>query len=188
MSTTSHPARVMIDGEFCYPLYSPRGCVEGVMLHAGDAAVQLVFEPHGDTRASAFEALRAGTRVRVEALPVAACDQADPDHALYRFEQLVSVEGCTPDESPRPSARAPYSGIVVRLNFARHGAPNGFVLDNGDFIHTRPEGMAELSLGVGDRVEADGDARPLPGGCGVVVEASVVNGRALGQPRRRANA
>ncbi len=188
MSTTDPVAPVTIDGEFRYPLYSPRGCVEGVMLHAGHAAVQLVFEPHGDTAASAFETLRAGTRVRVEAHAMAPSDQGEADHPLYRFEQLVSVEGRAPDRSPRASERAPYSGIVVRLNFARHGAPNGFVLDNGDFIHTRPEGMAELSLGVGDRVEADGDARPLMSGCGVVVEASVVNGRALGQPRRPAHA
>jgi hypothetical protein len=81
--------------------------------------------------------------------------------------------------------RAPYSGIVVRLNFARHGEPNGFVLDSGDFIHTRPEGMAQLQLGVGERVEADGETRPLAGGAGVVVEASVINGRALDGPRAR---
>jgi hypothetical protein len=188
MNINRQPARVTIEGEFRYPLYSPRGGVEGAMLQADEEEVQLVFEPHGDTGATAFSSLRAGTVVRVEAHPEIAFDHGEPQHPVYRFERLVSIGGRAPDEAAHSTARAPYSGIVVRLNFARHGEPNGFVLDSGDFIHTRPEGMAQLRLGVGDRVEADGDTRPLMGGCGVVVEASVVNGRPLVKPRRPAHA
>ena len=180
MNILRHPARHSFDAEFRYPLYSPRGGVEGAMLLADGEDVQLVFEPHGDPGATVFAALRAGTRVRVEASPeVAHADHGEPAHRVYRFERVVGIEGRAEDEEMPGQARAPYSGIVVRLNFARHGEANGFVLDSGDFIHTRPEGMAQLQLGVGDRVEADGEARPLAGGAGVVVEASVVNGRPL---------
>ena len=33
----------------------------------------------------------------------------------------------------------------MRLNYAKHGAANGVVLDNGDFVHTRPDGFAALA-------------------------------------------
>ena len=54
------------------------------------------------------------------------------------------------------------------------------VLDTGDFIHVKPDGMARLGLKVGDKVEADGDAQMLSTGKGWAVEATKVNGKALG--------
>ena len=54
------------------------------------------------------------------------------------------------------------------------------MLDTGDFIHTKPDGMARLGLNVGDKVEADGDAQMLSTGKGWAVEATTVNGKALG--------
>ena len=187
MNILLHPARHSLDAEFRYPIYSPRGGVEGAMLLADEQDVQLVFEPHGDPGSAVFSAMRAGTRIKVEARlePAGPAHHGEPAHRVYRFERLVSIEGRAAEEEMPGQSRAPYSGIVVRLNFARHGEPNGFVLDSGDFIHTRPEGMAQLQLGVGDRVEADGETRPLAGGAGVVVEASVINGRTLDGPRAK---
>ncbi len=189
MNILYHPARHSIDAEYRYPLYSQRGGVEGVLLLADEEHIQLVFEPQGDVGPALFGGLRTGTRVRVEArAEPASAFRGGSAHRVYRFERLVSVEGrAVGDAAPAPP-RAPYSGIVVRLNFARHGEPNGYVLDSGDFIHIRPEGMAQLQqqLGVGDRIEADGETRPLAGGPGVVVEAAVVNGRAIGRPKRPA--
>ena len=49
------------------------------------------------------------------------------------------------------------------------------MLDNGDFVHTRPQGFARLNLKVGDRVQAEGRVRPLATGEGRVVEAARVN-------------
>ena len=176
-----HPTET-IDGEFRYPIYSPKGGIEGALLHAGHDAVQLVFEPHGGPGAEAFSGLKAGEMVQVEARAEPASDKGDAQHAVYRFERLVSVNGRKP-ASLVHGAQAPYSGIVVRLNFARHGEANGVVLDSGHFIHTKPDGMAKLKLTVGDRVEADGEARPLVNGAGQVVEAAVVNGKPVGQPK-----
>ena len=70
----------------------------------------------------------------------------------------------------------------MRVNYARHGAANGVILDTGDFIHTRPEGMAKLKLKVGDPVAADGDAQRLADDSGWAVEASMVNGKPV-KPR-----
>ena len=167
-----------IDAEFQYPIYSPKGGIEGALLHAGNDLVQLVFEPHGGPGAEAFTGLKAGEAVSVEVHAEGPSDKGESQHAVYRFERLVSVNGKKPAK-PAPGARAPYSGIVVRLNFARHGEANGVVLDSGHFIHTRPDGMARLKLAVGDPVQADGPSRALFGGGGQVVEATHVNGNAM---------
>jgi len=65
------------------------------------------------------------------------------------------------------------------VNFARHGEANGVVLDSGDFIHTKPEGMKRLRLKIGDAVEADGDAQRLADDTGWAVDATSVNGRVV---------
>ena len=171
-----------LEGEFRYPIYSPKGGIEGALLYVADTPVQIVFEPHGGAGADAFAALKAGETVSVEAVAEPASDKGEAQHAVYRFERLVSVNGRRPAQAS-VKAHAPFGGIVVRLNFARHGEANGVVLDSGDFIHTKPDGMATLKLEVGDRVEADGEARPLITGAGRVVEARVVNGKAVGKPK-----
>ena len=66
--------------------------------------------------------------------------------------------------------------MVVRFNYAKHGKPNGVVLDNGDFIHTKPDGLEKLGLKVGDTVKVKGQAKPLVTGTGRVIEAQKVNG------------
>jgi hypothetical protein len=189
MNLLHHPAPHVLDAEFRYPVYSPRGGIEGAMLLVDEDELQLVFDPHDAAGTAAFERLRAGARIRVEARPEPASDHhGEPAHHVYALERLVDIDGRAAGDPAQDMRRAPYSGIVVRLNFARHGEPNGFVLDTGDFIHTRPEGMAQLRLGIGDRVEADGEARPLAGGSGRVVEASVVNGRPLAKAKRPVHA
>ncbi len=93
-----------------------------------------------------------------------------------------SASSCCPSGCGGPP-HASVSGKVVRLNHARHGAPNGVLLDSGDFVHTRPDGFETLGLKVGDMLEAEGPARPLATGTGRVIEAHRANGHALA-PRR----
>jgi hypothetical protein len=57
------------------------------------------------------------------------------------------------------------------------------VLDTGDFIHTKTEGMARLKLKVGDTVRAD--ARPLSIGNGRAIEARRVNRKRVCSPNPR---
>lgn len=177
-----HPTQTL-HAEYRYPIFSPKGSIEGALLHAGHDILQIVFEPHGSPGADAFASLRAGANVAVEVRPEPPSDKGGAPHRVYRFERLVSVDGKKPSAAAERKGSAPFAGIVVRLNYARHGEANGVVLDSGDFIHTRPDGMAQLKLEVGDRVEADGEARPLIGGVGCVVEATVVNGKPVGKPK-----
>lgn len=55
-------------------------------------------------------------------------------HPVFGYVRLVSIDGRKPIK--RIAAKgAAFTGIVTRFNYARHGEPNGVVLDNGDFIH-----------------------------------------------------
>ena len=177
MTTRQHPRLDTVEGEFQYPIYSPKGGIEGALLKVGDAAVQLVFDPHDEAAGARFAALAPGQSVAAAVRPEPPSDKGEAAHPVHRFERLVAIDGAKPERAG--TAPAGFSGTVVRLNFARHGEANGVVLDTGDFIHTRPDGMARLKLAVGDPVQADGPSRALFGGGGQVVEATHVNGNAM---------
>ena len=68
---------------------------------------------------------------------------------------------------------------MTRLNYARHGAAYGVVLDTGDIIHTKLEGRSRLKLKVGDVVRTDGVTRPLSTGSRSAIEAIRNNGKLL---------
>lgn len=70
-----------------------------------------------------------------------------------------------------------FTAVVIRFNYVRHGEPNGGVLENGDFIHAKPQGLIGLKLEIGDKVSADDEARPLKVWGGRVAEAVGVNRR-----------
>ena len=53
----------------------------------------------------------------------------------------------------------PMKGNVARIHYAKHGQPNGVVLESGEFIHLRPHGMAAIGVGVGAKVSAKGELR-----------------------------
>jgi hypothetical protein len=186
MHARHHQATETLEGEFQYPIYSPKGTIEGALLHVADAPLQLVFEPHDSPGADAFAHLQKGEAVSVVARAKAPSDKGTAAHAVYSFERLASVNGRKPAK-PADAAATVFDGTVVRLNFARHGEANGVVLDSGHFIHMRPDGMATLKLAVGDRVEARGEARMLVTGDGQVVDANTVNGRSMGKPRPKAS-
>jgi hypothetical protein len=56
------------------------------------------------------------------------------------------------------------------------------VLDNGDFLHLKPDGMKKAGLRVGQEVAAEGRARPMALGHRVI-EVEVVDGVALAPKR-----
>ncbi len=142
--------------------FTPRGGVEGVLLDTDRGVVQVNLPPQ-----AAADGLAAGRAVTlvVEADPHA--DRHEPgDHPVYHL-----VRG--PDAGA--AGRVRVEGVVARLNYARHGEPNGVVLDTGDFVHLKPHGMREVGLAVGDRVTAEGPVRPSATGHRAV-EAASVNG------------
>lgn len=171
-----------VQGEFVHLIYSPKGDIEGVLLDAAEGPVQLVVEHDDDTSGAVLKHLRPGQQLSARVAPMKPSGKgggAQPTHAL---QALLTVDGKKPP-APKADEATGYRGRVVRLNYARHGAANGVVLDTGDFIHLKPDGMAELKLKVGDEVHAEGDAQRLVDDRGWAVEAVEVNGRPV-KPRK----
>lgn len=165
-----------VEGVFQQLVYSPRGAVEGVLIDTDGIATQFVTDPHDAPTTELLAALRPGQTLVLEGVEAGSSKHGEPPHTVYLFERLTAVDGRPPEVAP-PHANV--AGRVVRLNHARHGAPNGVLLDSGDFVHTRPDGFETLGLKIGDTLEAEGPARPLATGTGRVIEAHRANGHAL---------
>ncbi len=166
-----------ISGKFLHFIYSPHGTIEGLMIESDEGATQLVL---GEAGAAGLLPL-ADTGVPIIAVgEFQGWSSLKTDaHRVFSVEQLKSINGKKP-VGKKPVKRIPaYAGKVARLNYARHGEPNGVVLDSGDFIHLKPEGFRRSKLQVGDWVEADGDSYPLDAERGYAVEASHINGKAV---------
>jgi hypothetical protein len=136
-------------------LFSPKGEIEGVLLKAKSGIVQLVFAPEGGGELMRGKA--PGSRLRVLALADRSPKARSAAHAVYRFECFADAGGLA--LAPADPGQATIKGMVTAVHFARHGEPNGVVLEGGEFIHLRPKGMAQLALEVGSRVIAIGAVR-----------------------------
>ncbi len=166
-----------VEGSFQHLIYSPKGAIEGVLIDTDGVPTQFVTEPQDPLVVELLAGLRPGQAVVIEGTEAPASPKGEAPHTVYRFERLASVDGQAPK---KPTTDEGTRGKVVRFNFAKHGEPNGVVLDNGDFVHTRPDGLHALGLKIGDTVEAEGATRPLVAGAGRVIEAHHVNGRSVG--------
>ena len=164
-----------IKGSFSQVIYSPQGGVEGFLIDNDGIAVQFVIAADDERHAALVMALVSGQILELVGEDAPASRKGDAAHRVMNFGKLTSVDGNKP---AKPSSAVPgYAGRIVRLNYAKHGAPNGYVLDSGDFVHVKPDGFAKLGLSIGDAVTVEGDAHFLATGGGWAVEAEVVNGR-----------
>lgn len=163
-----------VEGRFHHLIYSPKGGIEGLLIDTDGIPTQFVVDPHDAAMVGQLLALRGQPALVVEGREADPSPKGEGEHVVYRFERLAAIDGREPEPTPH---EAHTQGKVARFNFAKHGAANGVVLDNGDFVHTRPQGLEALALKVGDTVKAEGAAHPLASGCGRVIEARRVNGR-----------
>ena len=129
---------------------SPKGHIEGVMVKTAHGPAQVNFPNHEDEARA--KTLRAGARVTL----AAALEDDQGDHPVYR--------ACGEAGAVR--------GTIVRLNYALHGEVNGYHLDEGTFVHVKPEGAKKYMLHVGDELQATGSRRSGPDA--VVLEAREV--------------
>ena len=101
------------------------------------------------------------------------------DHPVYRLVTLNGADGKTLiHSSPGNADIVTVQGTVKRINYARDGAPNGVILESGEFIYLKPEGMKRIELKPGEQVTAEGTAALMPLGQ-QVIEAKTVNGKAV---------
>lgn len=148
--------------------FSPKGGLEGLIVEIAGRTAQVVCPPHlGRDLAGA---VAEGDTVELLLSEAEPSDKGPAAHPVYHLEELPRTE--TADAKPAAA------GTVARFNYAKHGEANGVVLDTGDFVHLKPDGLKQLGLKVGDRVTAEGDSRPMDLG-GFVIDATAVNGVAV---------
>lgn len=175
-----HDETWSIEGRFQHLIYSPKGAIEGLLIDTAGTPTQFVTDPKEASNMDLLGGLKKGQKIVVEGSEEPPSSKGSAAHFVYRLTRLASVDGV--DTEP-PDAPAEAKGKIVRFNYARHGEPNGFVLNTGDFVHTKPDGFAALGLQVGDKVHAEGPSRPLVTGSGRAIEAHSVNGVGLGPGR-----
>ncbi len=178
---------ITLQGSIIHLIYGPKGGIEGVLLRVGSKQVQLVLDKDDHASAAYLVGVAPDTVVAAVVAELPPSDKGPAAHARYQLHKLPGM-GRRGAKAGATATQRSYTGKVVRLNYARHGEANGVVLDSGDFIHTRPDGMRKLDLKPGSKVEAEGEARPLLHGGGQVVEASRVNGVAMGKAPPKAPA
>lgn len=168
-------AQIKTAGTFRHIVYSPRGGVEGFLLRVKDEDLQFLVDKDDESLARVVAGLVTGQQLVVSGEESPPSGKGPGVHAVQSLRKLVSVDGAVPSKVKAKDVG--YTGTVARFNYARHGAPNGYVLDTGDFVHVKPDGFSRLKIKVGDRVKAQGDAHFLATGSGWAVEATSVNGK-----------
>ena len=147
----------LISGTCQQLLFSPKGGIEGALVKVKGAVVQVSMRP--DAGAALAQITGPGKRLRVLAVADHSPKTADGAHPVYQLEALADAAGQAIEWPDADAANSSVKGVVAALHYARHGQPNGVVLETGEFIHLRPHGMALLGLGVGAKVNAVGTLR-----------------------------
>jgi hypothetical protein len=170
-----HDAKIeTLNGSLQQLLFSPKGGIEGLLITVGSNSVQVsMAQGTADARALA--------KAVGKPVQLTACADRSPKanaaavHAVYKLKRITRIDGRAVKPNSDP---CPISGRVATVHYAKHGEPNGVMLETGEFIHTRPPGMKKLKLGVGAKVVADGEVQMTVLGT-ALVEAGKVNGVTL---------
>lgn len=146
-----------INGICTMVLFSPKGAVEGAMMKHNRQLVQVNVRPDlGDALARAAVP---GNRLRLLAAPDQSPKTQHSRHPVFNATSMANAvgEAITPSKVEHADVRI--AGVVASVHFARHGQPNGVLLEGGDFIHLGPTGMEKAKLTEGSAVNAVGELR-----------------------------
>jgi hypothetical protein len=111
-----------------------------------------------------------GQTIVVEAAADHSPKTKDAAHPVYTLTGIEKIAGRKFKSSVSDEIR----GVVSAIHYAKHGEPNGVILECGAFVHTRPHGMRQLGLEVGSKVVAHGELRKTVLGTSLI-EARDVN-------------
>jgi hypothetical protein len=127
-----------------------RGGVKGALVETTTGTVQINFSRHEAESIARSMKLGSTINLKVES------ESDDGDHRVYSLSREdVAVKG-----------------TITRLNYAHRGKANGFHLDNGTFVHVKPNEATKHDLHVGDVVTASGPRHA--GDDSVVLDARTV--------------
>jgi hypothetical protein len=152
-----------------------RGSVNGIMLKDGDHLSQLNLPP--DQGSAITAAAPIGQKIEATALQ----ERTDGDHAVYRLVSMTADGKRLSISGPDDGAATHIEGTVKSLNYTPRGDVDGAILDTGDFLQMGPGGAADTHLAIGQKVSADGKARPMAAGHNII-SASTVNGTEISRP------
>jgi hypothetical protein len=113
---------------------SPKGHIEGALVESQSGTVQLNFPKH--SAETLARSMRVGSTIDIDA----ELETDEGDLAVYRAGE----------------SEAEADGKIIRLNYALHGEVNGCHLEDGTFVHVKPEGAKKYELRVGERVRVSG--------------------------------
>jgi hypothetical protein len=154
----------------------PHGTVNGIIIKDGDHVSQLNLPP--DQGASVAAAAPLGQKIEATGMS----ERANGDHAIYRLASLTGVDGKQVTISgPEDGAATHVEGTVKSLNYTPRGDVDGAILDSGDFLQMGPGAAEEAGLKVGEKITADGHARPMVAGH-QIISATMVNGTEVRRP------
>jgi len=166
----SHDAKSeIVRGALQQLLFSPKGGIEGLLLKVEGQMVQVAIEPstaHAEALAAAV-----GKAIELTASPDRSPKTKNGAHPVYKLKVITKLGG---KAQKLNRDRRPTSGVVATIHYAKHGEPNGVILESGEFIHTRPPAMKKLKLDVGSKVVAQGEMRMTVLGT-PLIEARKVN-------------
>jgi hypothetical protein len=149
--------RELITGNCEQLLYGPKGGIEGALIKVKGNVVQISMP--ADVGAGVARTFGPGKRLRVLAVADHSPKTVDAAHPVFQFHSLADASGSALEMEGDDPKHTSVKGIVAALHFARHGEPNGVILEGGEFIHLRPGGMARVGLGLGATVNAVGEVR-----------------------------
>jgi len=152
-------------------LFSPKGGIEGLLLSTDEGLVQISMKP--DTVPVKALGAAVGEAIRVLARLDRSPKAAQGVHPVYVLEAITHLAGKPLREAGKGQGAAT-RGVVAAIHFAKHGEPNGVILETGEFVHTRPPAMKKLKLRVGSKIVAKGERRATVLGS-TLIEAREVN-------------
>jgi hypothetical protein len=161
---------------------SSKGTYDGFLLRTEQKVLQFNFPRFWAARIA--EVAPVGSKVEVSGKPDG--DKRPREHVVHELAVLKAKGSTLNLDNGNAHAPVHVSGIVERINFAKHGEANGAILSGGDFIHLRPRGAKAVSLEIGQMLNVEGECRPssLPS---KVIEAFTVNGVDIKKKRAKKN-
>jgi len=149
--------REFINGTCQQLLFSPKGGIEGILVKMKGKILQVSMRP--ETGAMLAFVTVPGKRVRLLAVPDHSPKTSKASHPVYLFESFADATGHSVELADTDPENTTIKGIVAAFHFARHGQANGVILEGGDFIHLKPQGMVQSGLVIGSKVNAVGKVR-----------------------------
>jgi hypothetical protein len=146
-----------ITGTSKHLLFSPKGGIEGVLVKVGKELVQITVDP--GTGPTLARLAAPGKRVKILASPERSPKTKHAAHPVFKFESFADANGHALELPEDDLANVTVKGIVASIHYARHGQPNGVVLESGEFVHLRPDGMQRVELPIGSKITAIGAVR-----------------------------